>query len=375
MFLAPPLACSHASGCLRLSTFIRAGEGWDYHQGPILFAFADGRLQCCWSAYDIDECSNDGAVLFATSRDHGQTWDAPQVYMSSPNAVVSHLQFAQPGGGDDALVVYREGHYYGAREDRRRRALLGGARYAESPMLMLARRSRDGGYTWGAPAAIDPTVVVGRDAPPYYGAPEQLFELASGALLLLVGYMDPDRRDPQHFNVSVLRSEDGGATWAKTDDLTVPDPRGAMEPCVAQTGPGRLYGVIRNKSGSLYAMRSADDGRTWQVSHTDIPTVESMARVLRLAGGDLMLVWNNASSTTQQPRHPLVAARSADGGRTWSPPKVLADDVGANQLSNFNHLQAGDGRILVCTSHYRAQPPACSDLDMIVFDEAWLAAP
>ncbi len=23
-------------------TFIRAGEGWDYHQGPALFPFADG---------------------------------------------------------------------------------------------------------------------------------------------------------------------------------------------------------------------------------------------------------------------------------------------------------------------------------------------
>ena len=48
------------------------------------------------------------------------------------------------------------------------------------------------------------------------------------------------------------------------------------------------------------------------------------------------------------------------------------DETGLNQLSNFNVLQAGDHRILLCTSHYRAQPPACSDLDMIVFDEAWL---
>ncbi|MFH1568433.1 MAG: sialidase family protein, partial [Gemmatimonadota bacterium] len=78
------------------------------------------------------------------------------------------------------------------------------------------------------------------------------------------------------------------------------------------------------------------------------------------------------SSPTQQPRHPLAAALSADGGRTWDAPRVLADEVGANQLSNFNHLQTADGRILVCTSHYRAQLPNSSDLDLLVFDEGWL---
>ncbi|MBT4500675.1 MAG: hypothetical protein HOC74_23290, partial [Gemmatimonadetes bacterium] len=86
----------------------------------------------------------------------------------------------------------------------------------------------------------------------------------------------------------------------------------------------------------------------------------------------LLMVWNNQSSTTQRPRYPLAAAVSGDGGLIWRPPIVLADEIGANQLSNFNLLQMGDGRILVCTSHYRAQPPACSDLDMIVFDEEWL---
>ncbi|MBT7862642.1 MAG: exo-alpha-sialidase [Gemmatimonadetes bacterium] len=367
-------ACAYEPGELKHYSLIRAGEGWDYHQGPILYAFAEDRLMTTWGAYDIQECSNDGVVLYSESHDHGETWQTPQVFIGAPNSVVSHLQFARLEGSDEALVVYREGHYYGAREDRKRKTSVGWANYAESPMSMLVRRSLDAGTTWLPPQAIDTDIVVGHHTPPYYGSPEQLVQLASGALVLLVVYMDPNRRDPQHFNISFLRSEDGGRAWTKTCDVTVPDARGAMEPSVAEVAPGSLFGVVRNKSGSLYQLRSDDDGGHWQIEPTDIPTVESMARVLRLRSGRLLLVWNNESSPTQLPRHPLAAAVSDDEGHSWGPPKVLADEVGANQLSNFNLLQAADGRILVCTSHYRAQTPACSDLDMLVFDETWLLA-
>ena len=372
MEIANITPCTYAPGELTAYTFIRAGEGWDYHQNPILHAFSDGRLLMCWGAYDIQECSNDEVVLHSVSEDQGETWEPPQVFMASPSAVVSHLYFAEMEDGE-ALVVYREGHYYGAREDRRRKASVGWANYAESPMHTLQKRSHDGGFTWDPPTEIDPALVMGCDSPPYYGAPEQLLRLASGELLLSVGYMDPDRRDPQHFNVAFLRSADGGRTWEKTADLTVPEERGAMEPSAAEVAPDVLYCAIRNKGGYVYETRSVDGGRTWEEpSKTAIPTVEAMAKVLTLASGRLMMVWNNQSSPTQQPRHPLVVAVSDDGGSTWGPTKVLADETGANQLSNFNHLQTSDGRILVCTSHYRAQPPHCSDLDMLVFDEAWL---
>jgi len=326
----------------------------------------------CWGAYDIQECSNDEVVLYSFSEDQGETWEPPQVFMASPSAVVSHLFFAEMEDGE-ALLVYREGHYYGAREDRRRKAWAGGANYAESPMHTLQKRSHDGGFTWDPPTEIDPALVMGCDDALYYGAPEQLLRLASGELLLSVGYMDPDRRDPQHFNVAFLLSADGGETWERAADITVPEERGAMEPSAAEVSPAVLYCAIRNKGGYVYETRSTDGGRTWEdPSKTAIPTVEAMARVLQLASGRLMMVWNNQSSPTQQPRHPLVASLSDDGGRTWGPAKVLADEVGANQLSNFNHLQTADSRILVCTSHYRAQSPDCSDLDMLVFDEAWL---
>jgi Neuraminidase (sialidase) len=97
-----------------------------------------------------------------------------------------------------------------------------------------------------------------------------------------------------------------------------------------------------------------------------------MARMIRLHSGNLLLVWNNVSSTTQRPRYPLVAAVSSDGGASWSEPRVIADESGTNQLSNHGLIQLDDGRILLGISHYRSVRPMTSDLDMALFDEQWL---
>jgi hypothetical protein len=379
MQLGPITPCSYVPGKLATYTFIRAGQGWDFHQGPALTRFRDGRITMTWGAYDIQECSNDGVVVYSCSADSGETWDAPQVWMSAPNAVVSHPQTVELRGTDDVLLVYREGHFHGAGEDKKRKASTVWANYGRSPMHLLCRRSNDVGYTWDPAVAVDTTVVVGRHAPPFYGGPEQAILLSDGSVVLLVVYLDPDRRDPQHFNVAVLRAVDGAAAlamrWEKVADFTVPDDRGAMEPCVSEVEPGRLLGFLRSRSGFLYEIEATDFGRCWRAPRkTSIPSVEAMSKVLALSSGALLLVWNNQSSTTGLPRHPLAAALSVDRGRSWGSPRILADEIGANQLSNFGVIQAADGRILVCTSHYRAQQPRCSDLDMVVFDEEWLRA-
>ena len=367
--------CAYRPGTYSAYAFVHGGDGWSHHQGPSLYRFADGRVLVIWGAYDIQECSNDGLSLYSTSDDEGSSWRTPLVWMCTPNAVVSHFQIAETGLFGEAIMVYREGHFAGAVEDKRRRISTTWASYGRSTMHILTRRSADGGATWGAPSELDPVLVVGRTAPPFYGGPEQMLRLSDGSLLLLVVYLDPERRDPQHFNCAVLRSTDRGASWVKTGDVTVNEQRGAMEPSVVEVGGGRLTGVIRNKSGYLYRFDAADFGCTvLPPRRTALPSVESMSRVLRLASGKLLLVWNNQSSTAQEPRHPLAAALSPDLGESWGAPKIIADELERNQLSNFSLLQAADGRILVCTSHYRALEPSSSDLDMLVLDERWLSA-
>ena len=55
MEIASITPCSYRPGELSAYTFVRAGQGYDHHQGPILHPFSDGRLLMCWGAYDIQE--------------------------------------------------------------------------------------------------------------------------------------------------------------------------------------------------------------------------------------------------------------------------------------------------------------------------------
>ena len=47
--------------------------------------------------------------------------------------------------------------------------------------------------------------------------------------------------------------------------------------------------------------------------------------------------------------------------------------VGGMYYADVSLLQRGSGRILLGISHYRDVRPMTSDLDMALFDEAWLA--
>ena len=168
-------------------------------------------------------------------------------------------------------------------------------------------------------------------------------------------------------------SDDRGHTWRRSGEVTVDTPRGVMEMQIVETAPDQLFCLFRTKGGCLYQTCSKDGGETWSVSApSPLPAPESMARMIKLQSGNLLVVWNNVSSTTQQPRHPLSAALSKDGGLTWGTPKVIADETGSNQLSNHGLIQLNDGRILLGISHYRNVQPMTSDLDLAIFDERWL---
>ena len=169
MEIAAPIPCTYTPGQLSAYTYIRAGQGWDYHQNPILHSFSDGRLLMCWGAYDIQECSNDEVVLYSFSEDQGETWEPPQVFMASPSAVVSHLFFAEMEDGE-ALLVYREGHYYGAREDRRRKAWAGGANYGRWRCRARLRKMRLGASPRNAAAVTIPRAALPAQSPTRYPA-------------------------------------------------------------------------------------------------------------------------------------------------------------------------------------------------------------
>lgn len=365
--------CRYQPGALEYVSFIRGNAGWSHHQAPALTPYSDGRVVMLWIAYDVHECSNDGVMLYSVSEDNGERWSDPEVFMAAPGATVSHTFRVQLRGTDKVLMVGREGHYVGAKVDPVTKRVVKWANYARSDNRILVRVSLDRGNTWSFGREISPEQIVPNHRPPFYGAPEGLLQLQSGKLLMAACFLPPDQRDPQHYHVAFLSSDDEGETWNRTHILTVPEERGAMEPTIVELQPDELYGVLRNKSGYLYAMMSHDGGRSWTTpTKTSIPSPEAMCRLLKLQSGRVMLIWNNHSSPTQRPRYPLACALSEDGCKNWSEPRVIATESGMNQLSNFGATQLKDGRILLALSHYHAIPPTTSDIDLALFDEEWV---
>ncbi|HOV22528.1 MAG TPA: sialidase family protein [bacterium] len=350
----------YSPGKLEYFSFIRGDVGAQFHQGPEIYPFSDGRVLILWGAYDIQECSKDSVVLYSESDDQGITWSAPQVFLKTPGCLNSAL-LLQMRNTPKVLLFIRESFYVDYVEDKKHRIFTKWADYSKSYSRMILRESNDLGKTWS----------LGREMPFYCF---EALQIESGRILVSVYSLDKSKKE-QFYIAYFLYSDDEGKTWEKSNDIIMPEKRGAMEPTFVEVSPNKIYCIIRNKSGYLYESISEDGGKTWQsAKKTQIPAPESMARLLKLKSGNVLLVWNNIPSTSQHPRHPLVTSLSCDGCESWSEPKIIADDIGLNQLSNHGISQLKDGRILLGISHYYATLPSFGDLEMAIFDEEWMSS-
>lgn len=373
-----PLA--YTPGKLEYFQFVRGGVGAEYHQNPLFHQSAGGDVLVCWGAYDFDECSNNTVTLYSLSRDRGLTWSDPQVYLADYPAGQLAVKLLRLRDGGDTLMLVQQTQHDEIEVDEEQRVATRGSNYFASRTRLYLRRSADGGRSFDHGQELPYRDISGGKVLPgvgFYGAADELMQLQSGRVLAAFMFMDPSRSDPttgrQHFAAACLLSDDGGLTWRRGAEITVDTPRGVMEVQIAEVEADHLFALFRTKGGCLYQTTSEDGGGTWSAAvPSPLPAPEAMARMIRLHSGRLLVVWNNISSTTQQPRYPLVAAVSDDGGGTWGEPRIIAEETGSNQLSNHGLIQLDDGRILLGISHYRDVRPMTSDLDMAIFDEAWL---
>ena len=372
MKIATIARLTYTPGELEYFQFIRGGVGTDNHQEPEFHQYPDGDVLMYWNAYDFDECSNNCVKLYSVSHDRGETWSEPEIFMADfLGGVPYFVKMLALRGTREVLMlvehVFRHAPGAGITVDKSRRVATAHADYFKQRSRIVIQRSADGGRTFDHGLVWDGVTGL-----------NELRQLQSGRVVAAFCFMDPECSDAekkiQHYTLVALFSDDGGRTWTRSNEITVESPRGAMECQIAETEPDRLLCLFRTKAGYVHQSVSEDGGRTWGPAEpTTLPSPESMVRMLRLQSGNLLVVWNNVSSTTQQPRHPLSAVLSKDGGRTWGALKVIADEIGGNQLSNHGLIQLDDGRILLGINHYRDVRPMTSDLDIAIFDENWLA--
>ncbi|MBO9609609.1 MAG: exo-alpha-sialidase [Paenibacillaceae bacterium] len=188
-----------------------------------------------------------------------------------------------------------------------------------SNCVLYFRQSADEGATWGSRTLIT--------AFPsgYHISPSgmRILRLPSGRIIVPAAWSvnaTGATNGSDQMSAHVWYSDDEGATWKRSPGW-VYLPHGALEPVVARLNNGDLIMTLRTRiEGKMYKAISTDDGITWsQPVEIGLPTPSSNNIVTIIpATGDLLLAWNNVFSTTNTPRTPLTFAISRDNGTTWN---------------------------------------------------------
>jgi sialidase-1 len=300
----------------------------------------------------------DSRIMCAQSTDGGITWSAPVCIHESPEYAVN----------DPAVTVLRDGSYL-VRFCRWRIAARVARRTLDGPVhrhnvrdelvLMMAGsgfvRSGDGGRTW---TAVDSEVA----DQPLVGAMsrEPVLELGDGTLVLPVYMGYPAATE----SVWLLRSWDGGATWADASLIAgEPGQVGRYrhfdnfnETAIVDTGAGDLLAVVRRDSGfetaggtfiaeggvgELAWTRSRDAGFTWDPLR---PTGiwGQPGHLLRLASGDLICTYGH-----RRPPFGVRASLVSVAGGEWRVRRdiVLRDDGASWDVGYPASVETAPGEI------------------------------
>lgn len=294
---------------------------------PTLTAFEDGELLGAWYSYPGHDELIGSAIYMARKLPDSDQWDPPAVHIDRPE-------------GDGNPVLYSEGDQVWLFQ-----AVVP---FGWSLARIEVQRSTDRGYSWSEPQAIDGPVGSNTRFPPV--------RTASGTLLL-PAYSD------LHI-CSLLFSSTDGDDWSLRSVIATPLPFGSIQPSVVHLGDDRLLAVMRNTGGGwLWAAASGDQGQSWsRPIDTNFANPDSPAAMLRLAGGNLALIFNDSRTE----RSPLSVAISPDEGLTWSAGKVIVD--GDLKYSYPAAAQTPDGLIHIVYSHNR------ETIRHVTINEAWIVS-
>lgn len=218
--------------------------------------------------------------------------------------------------------------------------------------VLLHQRSDDGGATWSAPIAIEPSR--GRLSGASRGVDPQI---AGAGDRLVAVWMAKGQSSRGNGHMEGARSDDGGRTWAAIGRLD--DHPTAVSQAFIDIGAdreGRFHAVwldSRDGGQGLRTVASRDGGKTWTAGGTiDARTCECCWNTVAEAGdGSLVVLYRD-----KDPRD-MALARSTDSGRTWQRTGAVgAFDWGFNGCPHVGGAlavgrTASDLHALVWTGH------------------------
>ena len=155
----------------------------------------------------------------------------------------------------------------------------------------------------------------------------------------------------------MARSDDAGKTWTRIDDqlpkdfvthqncpsiYRIIDPAGKERLWVFSASLGKRGGA------GMPSIMSEDEGKTWrEIPPLNFPCVMTFSSVVRLKDGRTLGLYHRGPGGAD--KAPLVTLQSitADGGFTWSEPKIVAEVAGKNPCEPFV-FRSPDGKELAC---------------------------
>lgn len=198
-------------------------------------------------------------------------------------------------------------------------ALFYARKNSDEDCIPLMRISNDEARTWSAPV----TCITDRQG--YFVLNNsRVIQLKSGRLLMPVA-MHKERGGPawsSRGKIYCYYSDDNGRHWTSSSEVSNPDKVITQEPGVVELKDGSVLMFIRTDAGVQYAARSKDGGMTWSAAGpTRLASPLSPASIKRIPStGDLLAVWNNNDGSDPDikgKRTPFNIAVSRDEGESW----------------------------------------------------------
>ncbi len=196
----------------------------------------------------------------------------------------------------------------------------------------------------------DRQVVIARGTPDIYQGHPTTLLMPDGRTLFCVwtyghgGYCGP-----------MARSDDGGRTWRRLDDRLPPGfhQHKNCPSMYRMTGPDGIARIrVFSAQPDMPRIVSEDDGETWrEEAPLGLRCVMTFSSVVRLDNGHYLGLYHRRADGASgegggQPLN-VVQTATADGGQTWSEPRVIAAVDGKMPCEPFG-FRSPDGGELCC---------------------------
>lgn len=255
----------------------------------------NGSLGAAWFAGDHEKAPNVGIWFSKYNRETGR-WGA-LVKVADRENVPCWNPVLLPVG-DRLLLFYKVGQ--------------------EIPTWQtMVKISVDSGESWSEEREAVPGDFGGRGP-----VKNKCIRLKDGAILA------PASTEAGGWNAFADRSEDGGKTWTRSEnvpvDRTENPEAGIIQPTLWQDDTGAVHMLLRSNTGHIYRSDSVDGGRSWSPAKaTGLPNNNCGIDLVRMENGRLVLVYNPVSGNWAA-RTPIAFSVSDDNGETWSEPEILS---------------------------------------------------